>query len=319
MAYQDRWIAGQTTKAGDRACAERYDLIRSAIAPYTRQITVWDLGANLGYFGCRLAHEFGAVSVMVDSRTALVESCRANTIPTTIAMTHRMTADDLVELASSEHVDVVLALNLLHHMEDWRRALAAIIELGETCVVETPAVGDAGSAHYDRVESIVDALECQYGAEPIGQAASHVTPGVMRTIYRVRTPKTSLTKGYAYVEKVRARGAHEPRTHVIASTLTDKTITYDDGESRPWQHGMNLWNWLQLGGSYPDRATVQQSARAAAERLGVAHGDFKPWNLILQGKTVQAIDSGHRYSVDDAEGLAQTLAWIDRPELAYVR
>ncbi len=319
MAYQDRWVRGAVNQAGDRACADRYDIIRQVVAPYTRQATVWDIGANLGYFGLRLADEFGCVSVMVDPRADLVSSCEQNALPTTIAMTRRLDADELWELAGSEHADVVLALNVLHHMDEWPKALASIVALGETCLIETPARGDTNSAHYRTAEQVLDALESQYHAEPIGQTPSHVTPGVMRTIYRVHTPKPSVSKGYAYGEKVRSRGAHPPRTHTIAATLSDKTITFDVGEPRPWVAGMNLWNWLQMGGSYPNRSTVQSSARAVAAGLDDAHGDFKPWNLILQGQTLQAIDAGHRQSVDDVQGLAQTVAWIAQPELAYAR
>ena len=60
MAYQDRYVRGGTTAAGDRACVARYDLIRSVVADYRRPLTIWDLGANLGYFGCRLAEAIGS-------------------------------------------------------------------------------------------------------------------------------------------------------------------------------------------------------------------------------------------------------------------
>lgn len=316
MAYQDAWIRGEIRSRGDRACAERYDVIRGEVARYQRPVTVWDLGANLGYFGCRLADEFGCVSVMVEPRNALAEMCQCNGIPTTIAMTRRLTADDLAELAGSEHADVVLALNVLHHMDDWSAALSAVLTLGETCIIETPSVGDVESAHYDRVEAILEALKV-HRAEPIGEADSHVTPGVKRTIYRVRHPKTALIRGYAFGHRVRARGAHDPRPHVIKSTVDHKSIKFSDGESRSWLPGMNLWNWLQMGGSYPSRQAVQASVRSAVASVS-EHGDLRPWNLILQGEAVQAIDKGHRRSVDDTVGLADTLAWIDRPEAAYV-
>lgn len=317
MAYQDAWIRGEIRSRGDRACAERYDVIRGEVGRYQRPVTVWDLGANLGYFGCRLADEFGCVSVMVESRKELAEMCQCNGIPTTIAMTRRITSADLTELAASEHADVVLALNVLHHMDDWQAALEAVLALGETCIIETPALGDVGSANYARAEAILEALS-QRGAEPIGQALSHVTPGVQRTLYRVRQPKTALTRGYAYGKRVRARGAHDPRPHVITSTLEAKSIAFADGESRPWMPGMNLWNWVQMGGSYPSRQTVRASVQNVSSLSRSPHGDFRPWNLILQGQSVQVIDGGHRLSVDDRVGLADTLAWIDRPELAYV-
>lgn len=317
MSYQDSWIDGQTVTRGDRACASRYDLIRPVLQAYQRPFTVWDLGANLGYFGCRIAAEFGAVSVMVDPRAALVETCRANALPTTIAMTHRLTAADLAELAASEHADVVLALNVLHHMSDWREALTAILALGETVIIETPSDGDSGSANYRRARSVLKQI-LSYKPDVIGSSPSHVTPWVSRQMFVLRQPKTAVTASYAYRGRVRPRGPHAVRPHTITSTLADKSISYVDGESRPWAQGMNLWNWLQMGGSYPGRSAVQVQVCRVAAALSEPHGDFKPWNLILQGQSLRAIDGGHRMSVDDAQGLAQTLAWIDQPERAYV-
>jgi hypothetical protein len=316
MAYQERWVRGATVEQGDRSCADRYALIRPFLQAYQRQFTVWDLGANLGYFGHRIADEFGAVSVMVDARPVLADVCRENALPTTIAMTHHLTAADLHELAQSEHADVVLALNVIHHMADWREALLAILALGETVIIETPGLDDVESAHYQRSQDILMALS-HLGLKMIGYSHSHVTPGVMRPMLIWKRPKASVSSGYAYVERVRARGRHPVRPHTIHSTLGEKQIHFDGAQSRVWHHGMNLWNWLQMGGSYPDRSTVQQQARSVAASLAESHGDFKPWNLILQGQTVQAIDSGHRRSVDDAKGLADTLAWIATPELAY--
>lgn len=319
MAYQERWVRGATVDPGDRSCADRYALIRPVLESFRRQFTVWDLGANLGYFGNRIADEFGAVSVMVDQRPALAEACRANALPTTIAMTHRLTSADLIELAASEHADVVLALNVLHHMPDWREALLAILALGETVIFETPGEEDVNSANYERSLEILDILDCLDGASLLGYSPSHVTPGVLRPLILCRRPKTNVTASYAYRERVRARGPHPVRRHVITSTAAEKRIYYKGGESRDWHAGMNLWNWLQMGGSYPGRATVQLATRDAAAGLPGQHGDFKPWNLILQGDKVAVIDHGHRRSVDDAQGLEDTLAWIENPELAYAR
>jgi len=309
-------VRGATMEQGDRSCADRYALIRPVLEQYQRQFTVWDLGANLGYFGCRIADEFGAVSVMVDQRPILAEVCRENAIPTTIAMTHRLTAKDLWELAYSEHADVVLALNVLHHMPDWREALDAILALGENVIVETPGKGDAESANYKESQELLRVLYGS-GGDVIGESPSHVTQGVKRPMFLFRYGKCSVASSYAYRERVRARGPHPVRPHTIDSTPATKAIHYGDGESRPWHHGMNLWNWLQMGGTYPDRGTVQAQARAVADALPGEHGDFKPWNLILQGQTLKAIDGGHRRSVDDAQGLAQTVAWISDPERAY--
>jgi hypothetical protein len=316
MAYQDTWIRGHVTAQGERPCAWRYEVVREVVAAYQRPVTVWDIGANLGYFGCRLAHEFDAISIMVDSRPALIEVCRENDDPHTIALLHRLSGQDLAEVSASEHADVVLALNVLHHLDDWPLALVAILSLGERIVIETPGRGDVGSANYERSQAILDAVET-VGGELLATTHSHVTPGVQRPIYLIHRPKAYVAAGYAYRERVRKRGAHPPRPHVITSTLTDKTIAYGIGPARPWVHGINLWNWAQLGGAYPARAQVRSAVYRAHGALTGTHGDFRPWNLILSGDTVTAIDAGHRRSVDDERGLIDTLAWIDDPREAY--
>lgn len=316
MAYQPTWIKGRVTAEGDRACAERYAPIADVLREYRRHVTVWDLGANQGYFGHRLTDEFGCVSIMADYRPQLAAVCRANAGERTIALTHTFTASDLWELANSEHVGVVLALNVLHHMPDWEKALPALCNFGENILIETPGRGDTGSANYAESQKLLDAIEA-LEPELVTTFKSHVTPGIRRPLYRLRRPKDRIKAGYAYIGRVRPRGPHKPRPHVITSTLTEKTITYQDGESRPWVHGMNLWNWLQMGGSYPSKATVKTAVCEAAARMESPHGDLRPWNVILQGTSVTVIDSGHRRSVDDAIGLRDLLAWIDMPELAY--
>lgn len=317
MAYQDTWIRGRTVASGDRPCAWRYDVIRGVVGAYRRTVTVWDIGANLGYFGCRLSHDYDAISVMVDSRPALIDVCRENDDPHTIALLHRLSARDLAELAASEHADVVLALNVLHHLVDWRDALDAILGLGEQIVIETPGRGDTGSVNYEASQAIMDVVETLGGVR-LATANSHVTPGVSRPIYLISRPKSAVSAGYAYRERVRPRGPHPPRPHTITSTLEDKTIAYQDGDtSRPWIHGMNLWNWAQLGGAYPSHRRVRESVNDAYDAIAEPHGDFRPWNLILTGHSVTPIDSGHRKSVDDRTGLRQTLAWISDPREAY--
>lgn len=318
MAYQDAWIRGRVGASGDRSCEDRYAVIRSLVQPYTRPITVWDLGANLGYFGCRLAEEFACHAVMVESRPALVEVCQQNALPSTVAMTHRVSAEDLGELAASEHADLVLALNVLHHMPDWSEALDAILALGEDVIIETPGRGDVRSAHYARAQAILDAIEA-LDLELLATTPSHVTPGVRRPLYRSRQAKPAVAAGYAYRGRVRRRGPHPVREHRIESSLIAKTVQFAGEAPRPWAPGINLWNWAQMGGSYPTRSVVDRAVREAYGSLRAPHGDFRPWNLILQGDHVAVIDAGHRQSCADAIGLVETVSWIADPPLAWGR
>lgn len=309
MAYQDAWIRGATVSRGERSCSDRYSVIRSVIAPYTRPVTVWDLGANQGYFGCRLADEFGAVSIMVESRPLLADICRENALPTTIAMTHRLTLEDLQQLARCVHADVILALNVLHHMPDPVEAYRCVTSMGRDIVIETPGRADVHSVKYAASQELLDAIEAD-GPTQLAEFPSHVTAGVKRPLLHLVRDTTALRHGYVYVERVRPRGAHPARPHRIVCNHQQKTITYASGDTRDWHQGVNLWNWLQLGGSYPSRSTVAQAVRDVWARLDTPHGDFRPWNLILQGHRVEVIDAGHRASLPDEKGLAYTVAAI---------
>lgn len=317
MAYQPKWVRGKETP-GDRDCAARYEAIWSVVAPYTRTTTVWDIGANLGYFGLRLAHDAGCVSVMVDSRPQLIDSCRENDLPTTVAITHRLSVKDLQELSASEAPDVVLALNVLHHFDDWQGALDAVLALGDRLVIETPGRGDTGSANYVEAMKLLDAIEA---LQPMRLASfpSHVTPGIQRPLFLIDRVKDRLTSSYAYVERVRVRGKHPVRAHRILRDFSVKAIAYQGGEARDWHPGINLWNWVQFGGAWPDRSSVMGAVRDAHAGLLEPHGDFRPWNLILQGQRVVPIDGGHRRSVSDDVGLKTTLDWIAHQELARVK
>lgn len=310
MTYQDAWVRGVTTEQGERSCADRYAVIREVVARYSRPVTVWDLGANRGYFGLRLASEFPqAVVVLVESRPDLQQSCEANGLPNVIAMTHRMSVEDLKQLARCVHADVVLALNVLHHVEDPVAAYKSVAGMGRDIVIETPGRGDTGSAHYAAAQRLLDRIEAD-APVLLAEFPSHVTPGVWRPLFHVERDKTALKHGYVYGERVRPRGPHQARAHRIDCDHAAKTITYAGGESRAWHPGVNLWNWLQLGGSYPSRTVVAQAVREAFDAMPTPHGDFRPWNLILQGSRVAVIDGGHRQSVADEQGLTETLAMV---------
>ncbi len=318
MSYQERWVRGEVLETGQRECSERYELIRPVVAGYTRPVTVLDLGANLGYFGLRLAHEFGAVSVMVESRPILEEACRENALPTTIALRRRLSVEDLEQLAATEHFDVVLALNVVHHFKnDWRRALDAIALLGDNLVVETPPDQDVKACGQGVVRPLLTRVQA-IASEKLGEAKSHTTPGVRRPVYLVRRKKTMVPWTCVNAAKV---GAGRARPHAIASTASEKRVVFPPTrksgvESRDWVHGINLWTWCELGGVYPSADDIVASMTRAYEQWP-DHGDLHPWNFVLQGDRVVMIDGHHRYTFGGPESFAKSISWIRNPTGAY--
>ena len=313
MTYQEKWVRGGVRARGDRECEARYDLVRKGVAGYSRAFSVLDIGANLGYFGIRLAEEYACVSVMVERRPDLADVARQNTLRGTVAIQRRLSVRDLQEIAKSEHFDVVLALNVVHHFKaDWREAFDAILSIGDRVIIETPSLADTGACGQGSVPGILEAI-ARERPEVLGESPCHTTPGAKRTMFRIDLPpKDRLVAGYCYGERLRAP---KIRSHVIHSTPDSKTFTDSIDGKRDWIHGMNLWNFVQLGGTYPGPDQVEAAVIRAA-RAKPDHGDVRPWNFII-GDGVHLIDEGHRQKHSGAVALRETLEWLRDPGGAY--
>ncbi|MEJ2151780.1 MAG: class I SAM-dependent methyltransferase [Gemmatimonadota bacterium] len=144
--YQDVYLKGRVVRHGTRSSEERYQAVAQVLQRYQQPFTVLDIGANQGYFSFRIAHEFDAVCVMIEKQAALLENCRKNESHRVVLLQHAISAPELMSLSQSEHFDVVLALNVIHHFRwRWRTAARAIFSLGDTVIIESPPNNDTGS------------------------------------------------------------------------------------------------------------------------------------------------------------------------------
>jgi SAM-dependent methyltransferase len=144
--YQDVYLKGRVVRHGTRSSEERYQAVAQALQRYRRPFTVLDIGANQGYFSFRIAHEFNAVCVMIEKQAALLENCKKNESDRVVLLQHVISASELMRLSHTEHFDVVLALNVIHHFRwRWRTAARAILDLGDTVIIESPPNNDTGS------------------------------------------------------------------------------------------------------------------------------------------------------------------------------
>lgn len=114
-----------------RAFEDRLAAIRAAIPDEAR--TGLDLGCQRGEFSSRLADRLKMVAVdRYDGKWPEVDGVRW--------LVQNMTAADLW---ATPEVDVILALNVLHHMEDWREALEALRARARLAlIVEPPHPGE---------------------------------------------------------------------------------------------------------------------------------------------------------------------------------
>jgi len=181
MTYQDKWSNGRLIEKGTRECAERYAIVKSFCADrFERAFTVCDIGANMCYFGIRLAEDFPFCRVVAYEfhspamRYAhLRQSAEARRISLVAKKLH---LEDVSALALRERFDLVLALSVLHHLPgDSARWISALGVLGRHVIAEF-ALGDSLRTTARHNYSI------PAGAKVLGYGRSHLDASVLRPI-----------------------------------------------------------------------------------------------------------------------------------------
>lgn len=145
--YQDIIVNNEVlTRGVGPDCPSRYEAIKSVLDKYQRPIKVLDIGASNGYFSLRIAHDFEALCVMADLSDRLLNICKLNNeVDGLVYLKKALSLEDLKMLNEQEHFDVVLALNVVHHMSPCKEILDILFELGDTVIIETPPANDTRS------------------------------------------------------------------------------------------------------------------------------------------------------------------------------
>ena len=289
--YQDIWVNGET-KRGVRECASRYEAIKKQLEPFDRPFTVLDIGANLGYFSFRIAHDFpNAVCVLIESQYAdwLLKLAKENGLDNIIVLRNQVGAEILGKLADCEHFDVVLALNVIHHIGDVPNTIAAVERLGEAVIIETPSPEDRGSCGKKHLKSIYDHVDTKYFH--LGNFSRHTSKTAKSILGINRTRKTGLVKKYWD-----SRGSGQAGIDRISITSNDSVKRYRNArftqkgevvEERDWLAGINLRTFQYLDGIFPDHSHIVEQLSS----LDITnHGDVAPWNVVISGKSLHLID-----------------------------
>ena len=78
------------------------------------------------------------------------------------------------------------------------------------------------------------------------------------------------------------------RFYPINSTFKEKTLYKPRiDKTIPWKKGINLWTFKKLNGVYPTKNVIYNEIKRLA---ALPHEDFVPWNMVIQGKTIELID-----------------------------
>ena len=188
--YQDLVVNGEIYRIGTDDCESRYGMIKPVLDRLEGPFSVLDVGAAQGYFSFRIARDYPqSVCVMVDSDdtsyyahhgSMLRDLCAMNRDLTNVVhLDRRLDLADVSYLNGAEHFDVVLALLVVHLMDDRLReqirVLEALLNLGDYTIVEVAT--DVGVLCTAYVEYLKQALNAQY----IGEVKRHKDPNSSAT------------------------------------------------------------------------------------------------------------------------------------------
>jgi 2-polyprenyl-3-methyl-5-hydroxy-6-metoxy-1,4-benzoquinol methylase len=304
--YQDIFVNGQILKNGVRVCEPRFKLIEEfLLKKFKRQFTLIDLGAAQGYFSLNAAYKYNCCSVMVEGNTNyanfLKYLCEQNDQVKSKILLHQQIDNNFLKLmARGEHFDVVLALNIIHHLgNDWQECLEHILNLGEHIIIETPSGKDKGACgiYNEDIEKYLNKM----GAQVIGHFPRHtdsLNNGIMYYIYRKKE-----TIAQKYLLDFYWLGPKN--SYMIDSALDYKKFTKFDNiqnilVSRNWHSGINFVTFKIFNGIYPDISWCENTINNV---FNVFHRDFMPWNLILNGLNMYLIDGEEQMDVCPRFGL----------------
>lgn len=288
--YQDILVDGKVIKEGVKDCEIRYPNIKKILDNYKRPFTVLDIGASEGYFSLRIAAEYDCTCVMIegDKTLLLPHICQLNKrLDNVVVLEKFITPQDLKELGECEHFDLVLAFNVIHQLkDDWKDGIDYLLTLGDNMLIETPPPGCRTAANGYTLPLIEEYLSQNKHGKIVAQVPRYGRPGLpspeqkYSNVYLFQMNKNVLLKPTWKSPNVRFYPVNSTfEEKIIYKPRIDKTID--------WKKGINLWTFKNMNGVYPSKDVIRQEIKRLS---GFAHSDFVPWNMIIQGASLDLID-----------------------------
>ncbi len=199
--YQDIVINNMILAHGSFECEPRYKVIKKFLKTCKSDFVLCDLGASEGYFSFRVASRFPestcimiegnyspqSADIIADRLEALHEE---NTdIKNVIYWKKYFDCQELKKLSESNHFDVVLALNFVHHFgSNWEKALEAICNMADYVILQTPSEYNINAGSYDTLNAIHEFVKARNG-QTIGRFPTNNPIKMQDTMYVMKTKK----------------------------------------------------------------------------------------------------------------------------------
>jgi hypothetical protein len=268
---------------------------------FKRDFTVFDFGSGVeeSSVGAEIARKYPN-SVVI---TAEKDPIRYTPVGRLLWLKRDFSAYDLIRLSQCERYDVALALNILHwRSTDWESCLYGLRRLASWTFIQTPPPEDrvaCGQAITPQIEAKLKnhgtyldstAQFPQHLARPIYllDALSH-TPTLSCKDWRSSDGEISVEVNASYSSKM-------------------VCFRHKDCRSEPYIPGMTLTTFTSLNGRWPLLHYLEKQIRCMVRPL--RHGDLRPWNVRVDGRTAYAIDAEPFWTGDDEAGIQECLSHV---------
>jgi SAM-dependent methyltransferase len=288
--YQDILINDKLYKKGSRDCEERYDCIKKLIKIKERKFTVLDIGANFGFYSFKIARDFpNAFIVMIQPRgehKILKNLCELNTkySDRVMLLDCECTKDNMLKLSRCEHFDYVMCNNVLHHFDDWKSVYSSIKNMCKYLIVETPPPDDNQACGQDKLLGIYNTVEKECSVTSKEKFVRHTNKNTYSKIYFYELSSVAV-KTYSYYNNCMERGRY---THICFDDkrVFEKKDNYGGSlEAQKYIHGINLFTFCSLNGSYPTKEKILDKLKKenirSAYKWDNSLKDLTIWNLIM--------------------------------------
>ncbi len=187
--YQDIRVDKKTIVPGMRDCDSRYNYIKSIVNSPNRQFSILDIGANFGYYTIRFLEDFpNAHAVLIqpyDEAEVLHRVIELNhdINHRAIVLNIECTKENMSFLSQTEHFDLILCLNILHHFNDPLDIYDSIKQMAGQLIIETPPVGDVNACGQDHLAVIFDKVNHEFDQKSSKGFERHTLSSTFSHIY----------------------------------------------------------------------------------------------------------------------------------------
>lgn len=288
--YQDIFLGDEKIVSGWRDCEERWELIKPHVHPQT---TIMDIGSHYGYFAIRAAQQPDTLVWSFESQEKRSDIQAAalglNGLRNVILSPKHLQLKDFERMArTTEKVDLVLALSVLHYFEpdELPEILYALGRISQNVIVEIANPNESEVANKDWVKKVP--IRYLLGTifdsvTELGETPAPKDRSVMRKMYLCQNYSIERSKLIGYPQAIGGR-MHRMSYKDSAWKINGKKM----------HNGLNLYGLSYYGIKYPSVASLAHDAGVHYYHLILKRKgnvtDVHPRNVLVTHNGQMVID-----------------------------